>query len=217
MLYKSFKDDESTFKSVKQKDGCDGQKLREYFSVHFGAPRNDPDPIKLVNAPKFLQGLINVPTDFNSLPPEKYEIIETLRKIKNGKSSNDIPAEYLKSAIDSDEVIEEMCKLYRLIWLTKQIPTKWRHSKLIKIWKGAKKGKIYDPAAYRGIQVGSVFCKALVVMILERTRKWYEKQLLDHQQGFRTGRGTSDAIYIVKRIQQISTSQKSQCIHFSSI
>ena len=41
-------------------------------------------------------------------------------------------------------------------------------------------------------------------MILERTRNWYEEQLLDNQQGFRSGRGTSDAIYIVKRMQQIS-------------
>ena len=41
-------------------------------------------------------------------------------------------------------------------------------------------------------------------MILERTRNWYEEQLLDNQQGFRSGRGTSEATYIVKRMLQIS-------------
>ena len=56
----------------------------------------------------------------------------------------------------------------------------------------------------RGIQIGSTFCKLLVIVILERTRNWYESQLLDEQQGFRSSRGTTDGIYIVKRIQQIS-------------
>ena len=74
--------------------------------------------------------------------------------------------------------------------------------------KGAAKGKADDPAAYRGIQIGSTFCKILVIIILERTRKWYDKQLLDEQQGFRSYRGTNDGIYILKRIQQISQQTK---------
>ena len=214
-MYKSFKDDGSTFKSIRQKDGCDAHKLRKYFSAHFGTPSNDPDPIELVKAPVFLQRLTNVPVDYNTLPPKKDEIIDTLKKLKNRKASNDIPAEFLKYAIDSDEVIEEMYRLYCLVWLTKQIPTKWRHSKLVTIWKGASKGKIDDPAAYRGIQVGSTFCKVLVIMILERTKTWYEEQLLDNQQGFCSSRGTSDAIYIVKRIQQIAhASKKPVCLLF---
>ena len=101
-----------------------------------------------------------------------------------------------------------MVKLYDLIWLTKKIPKRWGHSKLVTIWKGATKGKIDDPSAYRGIQIGSSFCKILVVIILERTRKWYEEQIMDQQQGFRSGRGTTEGIYIVKRLQQISHSTK---------
>ena len=204
VMYKSFKNDGSSFKPIKENNKCDKQKLQEYFSSHFGSPKDDPDPIELVNAPEFLHGLRNVPVNFSSLPPSKSEIIHTLKNMKNGKASNDLPAEYLKYAIDSIEVIEELHKLYKLVWQTQLIPTKWRHSKLITIWKGPSKGKADDPTAYRGIQIGSTFCKLLVIMILERTRNWYEEQLLDNQQGFRSGRGTSDAIYIVKRMQQIS-------------
>ena len=86
----------------------------------------------------------------------------------------------------------------------------WSHSKLVTIWKGASKGKIDDPSAYRGIQVGSIFSKILVIIILERSRTWYEAQLLDEQQGFRSSRGTADGLYILKRIQQISNSSKKQ-------
>ena len=109
-----------------------------------------------------------------------------------------MPAIYLKSALESEDIINEILKLFKTIWDTKMIPSKWGHSKLVTIWKGAAKGKSDDPSAYRGIQIGSTFCKLLVIVILERTRKWYESQLLDEQQGFRSSRGTTDGIYIVK-------------------
>ena len=46
-------------------------------------------------------------------------------------------------------------------------------------------------------------CKLLVTLILSRISKWYNSQLADKQQGFRAGRGTTDGIFVVKRIQQI--------------
>ena len=39
---------------------------------------------------------------------------------------------------------------------------------------------------------------------MNRLKCWYEKQLMEEQQGFRSGRGTTDGIYIVKRVQQIA-------------
>ena len=203
-LYKTFKSDSSAFRNVKQTNDCDPQKMKEYFAKHFGPQEECEEPIELVDAPDFIQKLKEVPADFNKLPPEKDEIVGILKKLKNGKSSNDLPAVYLKSAIESEELINEILNLYKTVWLSKKIPSKWGHSKLVTIWKGAAKGKADDPSAYRGIQIGSTFCKILVLIILERMRKWYENQLLDEQQGFRSGRGTTDGIYIVKRIQQIS-------------
>ena len=73
----------------KKNNKCDKQKLQEYFSSHFGSPKDDPDPIELVNAPEFLHGLRNVPVNFSSLPPSKSEIIHTLKNMKNEKASND--------------------------------------------------------------------------------------------------------------------------------
>ena len=40
-------------------------------------------------------------------------------------------------------------------------------------------------------------------IILPRISKWYNSQLADQQQGFRAGRGTTDGIFVVKRMQQI--------------
>ena len=182
--------------------------MKEYFAKHFGLPENSEEPIELMDAPDFIKKLKEIPADFDTLPPEKEEILNTLKRLKNGKSANDLPAIYIKSALQSVELINEILSLFKTIWLTKQIPSKWGHSKLVTIWKGAAKGKADDPVAYRGIQIGSTFCKILVIIILERTRKWYDKQLLDEQQGFRSYRGTNDGIYILKRIQQISQQTK---------
>ena len=203
-LYKTFKSDNSAFRDIKRSNDCDPQKMKEYFAKHFGPREECEDPIELVDAPDFIKILKEIPADFNTLPPEKAELVSALKRLKNGKSSNDLPAIYLKSALESEDIINEILKLFKTIWVTKMIPSKWGHSKLVTIWKGAAKGKSDDPSAYRGIQIGSTFCKLLVVVILERIRNWYESQLLDEQQGFRSSRGTTDGIYIVKRIQQIS-------------
>ena len=140
----------------------------------------------------------------NLLPPTKNEIISTLKTLKNGKASNDLPAEFFKYAVTSEGLIMELESLLKIIWQTQQVPTSWGHSKLIALWKGAAKGSSKDPSTYRGLQVGSSLCKIMVIIILNRLKDWYDHQLLDQQQGFRRGRGTADGIYITKRIQQIS-------------
>ena len=101
-------------------------------------------------------------------------------------------------------MLNELIKLYQVVWQTKEIPEKWGLSRLVTLWKGVSKGKITDPKCYRAIQIGSTLCKILVIIILDRLRKWYDESLLDQQQGFRQGRGTTDGIYIIKRMQKIS-------------
>ena len=92
-----------------------------------------------------------------------------------------------------------------------KIPKSWGHSKLIALWKGPSKGHKNDPSTYRGIQIGSTMCKILVIIIINRLKEWYGMQLLDQQQGFRSGRGTTDGIYVIKRVQQITHKMKKQC------
>ena len=46
------------------------------------------------------------------------------------------------------------------------------------------------------------------MIIINRIKVWYEMQLLDQQQGFRTARGTTDGIFVVKAVQQITNKIK---------
>ena len=132
----------------------------------------------------------------------------TKKPSKNGKAANDVPTAYIKCAIKCKEFQDEMVNLCKSIWDTKKIPTKWGHSKLVAMWKGASKGSYTDPRSYRGLQIGSSLCKTIIIIIINRLNSWYENQLLDQQQGFRPGRGTSDGIFIVKRIHEISDKMK---------
>ena len=208
-LFRGIKSDSSTFKTTSRKNGCEPNKLKQYFMEHFNQEIHENEPIELTEAPEFIENLQQIGIDgIKTQPPDFNEIRNTLKRLKNGKAANDIPAEYLRFAERSDEFVKEMVKLYRTIWETHNIPKSWSHSKLVALWKGSEKGSIKDPTAYRGLQIGSTMCKIMVIIIINRLNKWYDTQLLDQQQGFRAGRGTADGIYTVKRIQQITDKMK---------
>ena len=48
----------------------------------------------------------------------------------------------------------------------------------------------------------------MIIIIISRWKHWYEQQLTDQQQGFRSARGTADGIFVAKRAQQITNKMK---------
>ena len=204
-LFRSFKNDQSSFKAVRDKTQCDTGQLKTYFMKHFSSANSRPIPIELINAPDFVRKLQNIPIEsINTEPPSKEEILSTIKKLKTNKAASDLPIAYLKYAISCNCVLEEMKNLMETIWITNKTPKEWSHSKLVALWKGAEKGAVTDPSSYRGIQIGSTMCKVLTMIILARLNEWYDKQLLQQQQGFRQGKGTTDGIFIIKQVQHIS-------------
>ena len=58
-------------------------------------------------------------------------------------------------------------------------------------------------------------CIIIIVIIIKRLSVWYEKQLLDQQQGFRAARRTTDGIFVAKSVQQITCKMKEPtCVLF---
>ena len=203
-LYRSFKCDNSSFNDVKSAKPCDPNKLKEFFKNHFTSSAIEEDPIELEDIPEFIEKLQRTSIQIDTTSPTKEELLSVINKLKDGKSANDIPIEYIKHSLGSEEFVNEITKLYETIWTTKAIPKEWGHSKLVTLWKGPAKGKADDPKTYRGIQIGSSLCKIMVTIIINRLKDWYERQLLDQQQGFRSARGTTDGIFIAKSVQQIT-------------
>ena len=180
-LYKSFKDENSSFKAPSTTKRCEPHKLKEFFRKHFQSAGAGAEPIELDQLPDTIKKLQEIPTlNMRSGPPDKEELLKVIRKIKNSNSASDTPITFIKHALNSNEFTSELLRLYETAWVTKAIPKEWGHSKLITIWKGPGKGKQEDPSTYRGLQVGSSFCKIMVSVIIGRLRDWYDKQLLDN-------------------------------------
>ena len=56
----------------------------------------------------------------------------------------------------------------------------------------------------RSLSYWLTVCKLMISIILDQIRPWYEAQLTDEQNGLRKSGGTTDRIFTVKRIHQIS-------------
>lgn len=188
-LFRLMKNNDSSLRPIKKTNKCEPEKLKEHFSKHFNVAPPNIIPDELLEIPQYIKNLQNAQSaDLNHAPPTTEEVKKTLITLKNGKASTDIPPEFLKYSVNSEEMICEIHRLFRDIWETCNVPSSWTHSKLVSLWKGACKGSPTDPKTHRGLQVGTVLCKVLVITILNRLKDWYDQTLLDQQQGFRSGR-----------------------------
>ena len=204
-MFKTFKDDTNAFKKCPSTSKCDPAKLTKHFRDHFKNSFRKSDPKELEEAPRFVNKLQNIKGDnMRTEPPTSDEIQSALKRLKHGKSANDVPAELIKCASEDVEFLNVLTQLFSNIWTENKVPSRWGHSKLVALWKGPAKGKADDPTTYRALQIGSTLCKLMVIIIISRIHDWYEKQLLDQQQGFRRGRGTTDGLFLAKSLQQIA-------------
>ena len=211
-LFRCFKNENSSFHRKTNHEECDPSRLKEHFKNHFNILQSSSEPTELSKIPDFVLKLQSITIDgIDTSAPKAEELLSVIKSLKGGKSASDLPTEYIKYAISNETVLQDIIKLFQDIWETKVVPQNWSHTKLKTIWKGSGKGKISDPKAHRGIQIGSTLCKILVTIVLRRLSKWYEEQLSDQQQGFRRGRGTAEGIYLLKRLQQISKNRKKPC------
>ena len=206
-LFTRAKRQDTTLKSCNH--SCSPDKLLKHFRTHFNPENNQPERPRELDAqlPEFVESLrrASAMTDINSQPPTTEEIRYHLQKLKNGKASNDIEPELLKRC-EQPIMLNVIHRMTLNLWENLDVPSAWGNSRLKTLWKG--KGSKKDPSKYRGLSIGSTVCKLIMNIILSRLKPWYEAQLTDKQNGFRTNRGTTDAIYTVKRVQQITNRKK---------
>ena len=207
-LFSCAKKQETTLKQAPGK--CPPQKILEHFKKHFN-PENPsenytPDELNK-NIPEFILELREISSQFsiNHDAPTTEEIQTHLHRLKSGKASNDVDPEILKKC-EHPVMLSVIHRLTSNLWSDLDLPHAWGNSKLKTLWKG--KGSKSDPSKYRGLSIGSTVAKLIIDIILERLRPWYEAQLSDNQNGFRKNRGTTDGIYTMKRVQQISHRSK---------
>ena len=203
-LFRKAKNQETTLRN--KNNSCPAEDLLKHFKSHFNPkdPSIDSSPDEMTdNIPIFVKELqkLSDSAEINDTPPTINEIQKHIQQLKNNKASNDVEPELLKRC-SHPIMLEVIHRIVNNLWNNYDLPKSWGQSSLRTLWKG--KGSKKDPSKYRGLSIGSTVCKLIVNIILSRLRSWYENQISDEQNGFRSNRGTTDGIYTVKRVHQIS-------------
>ena len=146
------------------------------------------------------------PVNYDVEAPDRAELADIIRGAKSGKSSLDIPVDFLKIMIESDIFMNSLTEYYAKIWDNADVPAYLGESMIVAIWKN--KGSKSDVNTWRGIMLSSILTKILSVVFIRRISDAYNKNIGQGQFGFRKNRGCADGVYCLKRPHQWS--RKSQ-------
>uniref|UniRef100_A0A8D8YAF2 Craniofacial development protein 2 n=3 Tax=Cacopsylla melanoneura TaxID=428564 RepID=A0A8D8YAF2_9HEMI len=126
------------------------------------------------------------------------EIEKALKKMKNGKAVgvDGIPVEVWKCL--GEEGIDILWDLMMKCMDQERIPNEWRKSVMVPIFKG--KGDVQQCGNYRGIKLMSHSLKIWERIVENRLRE--ETSISEEQFGFMPGRGTSDAVFAMRRLME---------------
>ena len=149
----------------------------------------DWDPDHLSNEPS-LEGL--------PIPITIDMVKKAISKMKSGKAAgpSSIVVEMIKAAGDTGATM--IRDLATAIIRDGKVPTDWEESFIVCLYKG--KGDAMDRGNYRGLKLTEQAMK-----ILERIVDGLIRQVVsidDSQFGFVPGRGTTDAIFVVRQLQE---------------
>ena len=159
---------------------------REYFNTLLNV-ENDRDPLEE-----------HPPVEGPILEVSREEVGEAMQKMKSGKAAggSGLPVDLLKHLGEEGE--EMVYSLLQKIWREEEMPKEWELSEIVTIYK--KKGDPMECGNFRGIK------------LLEHAMKMFEKVLekrlrslitIDNMQfGFSPGKGTTDAVFIIKQLQE---------------
>lgn len=124
------------------------------------------------------------------------KIKQMTAKLKNRKAPgmDEITNEIIKYG--GDTLLAELQILFNKIISDKTVPSEWRESILIPIFK---KGEKTDPKNYRGISLMSSVLKLFTKILAEEVMS---TGICEEQQGFRNNRSAVDAIFIIRQITE---------------
>ncbi|XP_048485578.1 uncharacterized protein LOC105392632 [Plutella xylostella] len=141
-------------------------------------------------------------------PLSRDEIVTAIRQQQNKRAvgSDLIPGELLKYG--GEELHDLISELFVRMWEEERVPDDFKVSRIIALYKN--KGDRSDCNSYRGISLLSAPGKAFARVLLNRLKQLSEKILPETQFGFRPDRGTCEAMFSVRQLQEKSREQGRQ-------
>ena len=126
------------------------------------------------------------------------ELREAIRKMKQGKARG-LSEVTMQMIVAGGRIADEvMLQLCQRVLDEKGIPNKWKTSVVVPIFKG--KGDVMNCGSYRGVKLLEHGTK-----IIEKVLKRRIRALVDFHEAqfaFIPGKGTTDALFLVRRLQE---------------
>ena len=138
------------------------------------------------------------------------ETLTAIRQSKAGKRGGKdmIPNNFWKGL--SGKGLEELVALFQLCRETRTSPHQWKVVQVVGIFK---KGSACDPANYRPISLLQTCYKLYARILANRPSIGLDEHIRELQFGFRQGRSTAEAIFLVRRLQDLVDAKKYQVLH----
>jgi len=127
------------------------------------------------------------------------EIAQAIKKLRREKALgvDEVPAEALKAG--GVTVIKTLKNIIDEIWRTGKWPEQWVVSELVPL---PKVPGTQDCTKYRTVSLISHASKVLLEIIRQRLQYYLTAEIAEEQFGFTAGKGTTDAILVVRNIIQ---------------
>ena len=119
-----------------------------------------------------------------------------IEEVKKGKSSG--PSEVICEMFLNDVFVRELCGVANGLLMGESMPESWKRSTVVPLYKG--KGNVLECGNYCTIKLLEHGMKVVECVFEKRLRKMVE--IREEQYGFVAGKGTIDAIFILRQLQK---------------
>jgi hypothetical protein len=139
------------------------------------------------------------------------ELMLAIRAMKNGRAPgiDEVAIEMIKAAGEMGR--RWIGRVIQAAWIQKKIPEDWKKGVIVPIFK---KGDKRVCGNYRGVTLLCQCAKLYEKILEKRLKDNVEEKLREEQFGFRRGRSTIDAIFIMRQIMERKW-EKDQTMHMA--
>ena len=140
---------------------------------------------------------------------DKNEVRQAIEAMKTGKAAGPtgLTTEMMKAGGESSMI--EFTKVLADVWKKEKIPEEWKRSLTVAIYKG--KGDPLQCNSYRGIRLLEHPMKVMEKVLEKRLREIVN--IDEMQRGFMKGRSTTDAIHVLRQLQEKYLEKKKTLFH----
>ena len=161
---------------------------------------------------------IGPPLPLNTGRIQESEVIGAAGKLRRKKASgNDqIPPEFWKAlCMPESPAVKWATALCNKCWEEKAVPQTWHEALVTAIFK---KGDVASCENYRPISLLPIGYKLYAAVLLSRLKAaGAEARIWKTQYGFRSGRGTSEALFVARRLMDDTWAQKAGSLIFLAL